>query len=64
MINPTEAVKSIQSDNEYLRELQESVIEMCLRQLRWRVLNMNKDDFEDWILNSEITDFLPQKKGA
>lgn len=58
MINPSEAVKSIQDDQSFLDELKMDTVEMVLRELRQRVMNMSKEQFDDWILNVEAVEFF------
>lgn len=57
-INPMEGSKSIQDDKDFIHDIKISTIELALRSIRWRVLNLKKEEFENWILNVEPAEFL------
>jgi hypothetical protein len=54
--------KKVVSEEEYANDLIESAIEMVIRKMRWRAMNMSLEDFQDWVLNCEVTDFKTKEE--
>jgi hypothetical protein len=61
MINPDEAVKSIQGDKEYLKALQVGAIHMALIKARWQYANTPPEAFEEWLLNVDALTLINEE---